>query len=251
MAKKPMYFMALVMIVVLVTSFTITPVLAEQQEQLTFVLIGGDNDSPGNFNNLFEQTSVDGIYLNDLCTTKFVESVSGDYSNSTAQKQAMIAEKYLSNANEYGFLAAYSHGGQSAYFMNMNNVNEVFLFDACSKIQGICNDPNSCGDIWSKWATSLAATGITVHIYATDGERDISKASTNAVNLIQRYSINGYPEKGIEVVETGDCLYQVYVDHVPAGTIEAVNVGGDHGYACINSAKYVFTAVGTAADNSF
>ncbi len=242
MAKKFMEFMALVMTVVLVTTFTVTPALALPREQITFVLIGGDGDSPGNFNNLFSQTSM-GDHLDDLCTTRFVESISGDYSNSTAQQQARLAERYLSNATGYRFLAAYSHGGQSAYFVNLENVNEIFLLDACAKIQGICNNPATCGDVWSKWVISAAASGVTVHIFATDGKRDISRASVNAVNLIYRYSNSGYHKKGISIINVGNGNYQVLVNGMSAGNIEAVCIGGDHGQACINSANYVFDAI--------
>ena len=241
MAKEIRIILALVLTVLLTIVSTVTPALAEMQE-INFVLIGGDGDSPSNWNNLFQQ-SINGHLLSDYCTTKFIESVSGDYSNDTAKQQGRIAEHYLSDSY-YNCLAGFSHGGQSVFFMNLEKVNEIFLFDACAKIQQKCNDPKTCGDVWAKWAISAAAKGINLHIYATNGENDISVASQNTIYNIKNYG-KTFSIDGITLEKYSDNIYFLYKDGEYCSYIEVKNVGGIHGEACIKSAKYVFSIVGS------
>lgn len=234
MAKNVQRFLALAVIAILVITITIMPASARQR--YNFILIGGDGDNPRNDNNLYRQ-SVNGYLVSDLCDTTFVNSVSGDYSNETAQKQALIAERALST-DAINIVAAYSHGGQSLYFMNLSKVSDVFLFDACAKIRGVCNNPDTCSETWFQWIVNLAKRGVNVHLFATDGKRDISRASAYTVNSIYEFSKNSRSKK-LRIEFLGKGVFQVFVNGEASGIIEAVNVGQDHGAACINAAPFL------------
>ena len=252
MAKKFWGFLVqLVMILSLVTTGFITPASAETVPYAdigvltSFTEVGGDGDQPLNSNSLFVQI-VDDRRLADMCVFNFIPSVSGDYSNSTAINQALEAERYTKLGYGKTCVAAYSHGGQSIYFMDMTVVDELFLIDATSKIQKVCDNPDTVGTTWADWIIAVAANGTNVHIYATNDSRDISTGSRNAISNIERYaSNNSYRAmKGVVLQKVGEGSYVVSCNG-KVGTIECVFLGGTHEQACVNAARYIFPVVGT------
>ena len=245
-AKSNRILFTMVLVVMLCISAITVPAQAAVGKGVNFVLIGGDGDSLRNPNNLFLQ-KVGNYSVESLCERlEFVRSIKGDYSIKTAMQQGNIAEGYLANLKGYNCVGGFSHGGESLFYLDMSNVNEVFLFDACTKIPKVCNTPETCGRSWSEWAINQAANGINVHIYASnDGSTDIAFASRNTINNLDSYSNDPsyLSSNGYAIIKLGEGLYQVCSEVSLGGTIEAVNVGGYHGKTCVNAIKNVLMSL--------
>lgn len=241
-AKSNRILFTMVLVMVLCITAIAVPAQAARDKSMNFVLIGGDGDSLRNPNNLFLQ-KVGDYSIESFCEKlEFVRSVKGDYSIKTAMQQGNIAENYLANLDGYNCVGGFSHGGESLFYLDMSNVDEVFLFDACTKIPKVCNNPETCGQSWSEWAINQAANGINVHIYASnDGSTDIAFASRNAIKNLDNYSNDPcyLSANGYAIVKLEEGLYQVISEASIGGTIEAINVGGFHGKTCVNAIRNV------------
>lgn len=241
-AKSNRILFTMVLVVMLCISAITVPAQAATDGGVNFVLIGGDGDSLKSDNNLFRQKV--GHYTMDYFCKRleFVRSIKGDYTIETAKQQGRIAENYLASFEGFNCVGGFSHGGESLFYLDMSNVDEIFLFDACTKIPKVCNTPETCGVSWSEWAIRLAASGINVHVYASnDGSTDISLATRNVIKNLDDYSNDPYYSSttGYAIVKLDDGLYQVCSGASIGGTIEAVNVGGYHGKTCVNAIRNV------------
>lgn len=205
-----------------------------------FVLIGGDGDAVSHKNNLFAQR-LDGETLGTYCTTQFVRSISGDYTNETAQKQARVAEKEInSNLPNYDrfAIAAFSHGGQSLYFMTDTPCTDIFLLEATTRIPGVCNDADTIGVKWAERVILFASQGRHVHVYASGDNENISRGSRKVIQNIELYSTteNYRSESGMMILKISEGEYAVCDSNgVPRGLISTKIVGGTHGNTCVAS----------------
>ena len=247
MAKTSRILLILTMVVGLLWSSNLVYAHGEQAVTTFFTLIGGDGDAVSHNNNLFKQKS-NGEKLGDFCTLKFVYSVSGDYTNETAKNRADVAKKAISeNLGLYDkyAIAAFSHGGQSLFFMTDTPCTEIFLLEATTRIPGICNDPESIGENWSKKIVEFASQGRNVHIYASGDNENISKGSRRTIEYIESYAQSGSVIDGFFVQKVCEGEYVVCDSTYGeiCGNIFTQVVGGRHGNTCIAAAPDIIATI--------
>ena len=163
----------LVLAMVLVLALGRACLAAAEPGRLSMVFLGGDGDIEESPNNVFRNILRHHEDLRDKGDTFLIRSYKNDYSNGTAMQQARLAEKNLS-ADGINVVAGFSHGGQSVYFMNLDNVTDVFLFDSCVSIGGKCSGTNyeAKGRVWSEWMLETARKGINVHFFVSIGKHN-------------------------------------------------------------------------------
>ena len=195
-----------VLALILALAFTcLCAAAAAEPGKLYLVFIGGDGDVAGTPNDVFKAALAAHEDLQDKAETFLVRSVKSDYTNATAIRQGKLAEECLS-PDGINVVAAYSHGGQSLYFMNLDNVTDVFLLDGCVSIGGKCTgkDYESKGRVWSQWIVDTARKGINVHHYAPIGKHNEATASKNAMSKLEKMA-----EEDETLVALGDGQYRV------------------------------------------
>ena len=144
--------------------------------------IGGDADYEECANNIPRNILLHHEDLQDRAEAFFVRSANKDYSNSKAQKVLQASEKNIS-PDGINVVVAYSHGGQSAFFMDVeaDRVSEVFLLDACVHIGGKTRNDQAKGTVWAQWIVDTAKKGVNVHVFASIGKHDEPSGSKYAI----------------------------------------------------------------------
>ena len=176
---------------------------AAETDKLTLVMIGGDGDHEDSPNNVFRNILDRHGEFGDQAEAFFVRSKKNDYSNKTAQKWTKMMQEDLS-PDGINIVAAFSHGGQSVYFLDTATVRDLFLFDACVSIGGKCQGPVPCGQFWSQWIVDTAKTGVHLHLYASAGKKDEPSGSKYAVEGIAQIA-----QEDPAVEDLGDGCYRI------------------------------------------
>lgn len=198
------------------------------------VFIGGDADYEECKNNIFRNMLIHNEMLQSEAEAFFVKSANKDYSNATAIQRTKEAEKFLSGEDR-NVVAGYSHGGQSVFFLEAENISDIYLLDACVSIGGKCANPVSCGNVWSEWIIATAGKGINVHCYASIGKHDEPSGAKNAIRLIQERSV-----QDASLVDLGNGWYQVVdQDQNEAALIELLLTEGTHKDICITTEERI------------
>lgn len=198
--------------------------------RLYLVFIGGDGDVEGSPNDVFSHIVAKHEELRDRAETFLVRSFKNDYSNATAIKQAKLAENCLS-PDGINAVAAYSHGGQSVYFMNLEGVTDVFLLDACVSIGGKCSgkDYEAKGRVWAEWVLETARKGIRVHCYVTVGKHN--EPSGDKI-MLQKLQAAAEEDPALEALDGG--VYRVLdEDGSEIAQIETALLDGTHKDICV------------------
>ena len=153
-----------------------------EQGKLYLHYIGGDADYEECANNIPRNILLHHEDLQNRAEAFFVRSANKDYSNSKALKVLELAEKNIS-PDGINVVIAYSHGGQSAFFMDVeaDRVTDVFLLDACVHIGGKTRNDQAKGTVWAQWAFDTAKKGVNVHLFASIGKHDEPSGSKYAV----------------------------------------------------------------------
>ncbi len=169
--------------------------------KLRLVLLGGDGDVEESPNNIFRNILLRHRDLQDRAEAFLIRSRKGDYSNSTAIRQAKLAEKKLS-PDGINVVAGYSHGGQSVYFMNLDDVTDVYLFDACVSIGGKCSgkDYEAKGRVWTEWILETARKGINIRLFASGGK---NKDSSGDKVVLKKLAAAAEEDKTLDALEDG------------------------------------------------
>ena len=155
---------------------------AAEPGKLYLHYIGGDADYEECANNIPRNILLHHEDLQDRAEAFFVRSANKDYSNSKAQKVLQASEKNIS-PDGINVVVAYSHGGQSAFFMDVeaDRVSEVFLLDACVHIGGKTRNDQAKGTVWAQWIVDTAKKGVNVHVFASIGKHDEPSGSKYAI----------------------------------------------------------------------
>ena len=169
--------------------------------KLSLVFMGGDGDVEESPNNVFRNILRHHRELQDRAETFLIRSYKNDYSNGTAIKQARLAEEKFS-PDGINMVAAFSHGGQSVYFMNLDSVTDVFLFDACVSIGGKCTGTNyeAKGRVWTEWVLETARKGINVHFFVSIGKHN--EPSGDKI-VLKKLAAAAEEDKTLEALENG------------------------------------------------
>ena len=131
-------------------------------KKINLIFIGGDADVEDGPNNTFRNLLLHHEDLQENAEHFFIKSTMRDYTNKTAQIHTGEAEAYLS-PEAVNVVCGYSHGGQSVFFMNMDLVRDIWLFDACVSIGGKCSNPTSNGKVWAELSTLHGLGILDVH----------------------------------------------------------------------------------------
>ena len=179
--------------------------------------------------------------ISDFCTTEFVYSIWEDDSNEAAEGQGKIAQDAINKADGYSRyeLAAFSHGGQSVYFMDNTHCNDIFILDATTTIRGYSKDTGVVSSIWSEKIINLAAEGTNIYVFASSCDYRISincRATINKIDSYARKTANLY---GTVIRKIGENEYEVTSIDGTVGYIYTYVLGGMHGDICIRSAPYI------------
>lgn len=207
--------------------------------------IGGDADYEECANNIPRNILLHHEDLQDKAEAFFVRAANKDYSNATAQKQLKFAEKNIS-PDGINVLIAYSHGGQSAFFMDMiaDRITDVFLMDACVHIGGKTKDDKTKGTVWAQWIIDTAKLGVNVHLFASIGKHNEPSGSKYAISALEERAAE---DDSLVVLEEG--RYQVLDDGGnPVAEIETGLLEGNHKTICTDIedhvAEYLYKLLG-------
>ena len=197
-------------------------------EMLNLIFIGGDADREEGANNICRNLLEHHEDLREQVETFFVRSTMNDYTNTTAMKHAEEVKDHLS-PDRTNIVCAYSHGGQTAFFLETELVRDLYIFDACVAVQGKGDGADAKGRYWAEWFIETAKKGVNLHIFASKGKHDEYTGTKNAIkNLAQ------YPETDDCVVSTGEGLYRI-LDRSgnEIARIETAVLDGTHKDICI------------------
>lgn len=207
-------------------------------KKVNLIFIGGDADTEDGPNNTFRNLLIHHEDLQESAEDFFVKSTMRDYSNKTAQKHTGEAEAFFS-PEAINVVCGYSHGGQSVFFMNMDLVSDVWLFDACVSIGGKCSDPKSNGRVWAEWIVETAKKGVNLHIFASKGKHNEPSGAKNAIKNLEKVpetdpSVTS-PEEGVYIVrdENGN----------ETARIETAILEGTHKDICVTTEDRVAESV--------
>ena len=210
--------------------------------KLSLIFLAGDGDVEESPNNIFRNILIDYEDLQDRAEAFLIRSYKNDYSNATAIKQAELAEKNVS-PDGINVVAGYSHGGQSVYFMNLEGVSDVFLFDACVSIGGKCSgkDYEAKGRVWTEWLLETAREGINIHFYVSIGKHNEPSGDKVVLEKLEAAA-----EEDATLEALGDGLYRVLdVNGNEIAQIETALLEGTHKDICITTeervAQYLYT----------
>ena len=198
--------------------------------------IGGDADFEECDNNVPRNILLHHEDLVDRAEAFFVRAKSRDYSNATALKVLELSEKNIS-PDGINVLIAYSHGGQSAFFADVeaDRFTDIFLLDACVSIGGKCSDIPSKGRVWAQWVVDTARKGVNIHLFASIGKHNEPSGQKTAIENLEKMA-----EENESLVALGDGNYQV-LDEAgnPAGLIETGLLEGNHKTICTDIEDYI------------
>ena len=228
-------------LILVLTCACLVPALAGTGK-LSLIFLAGDGDVEESPNNIFRNILIDYEDLQDRAEAFLIRSYKNDYSNATAIKQAELAEKNVS-PDGINVVAGYSHGGQSVYFMNLENVSDVFLFDACVSIGGKCSgkDYEAKGRVWTEWLLETAREGINIHFYVSIGKHNEPSGDKVVLEKLEAAA-----EEDATLEALGDGLYRVLdVNGNEIAQIETALLEGTHKDICITTeervAQYLYT----------
>lgn len=200
---------------------------AAETDKLTLVMIGGDGDHEDSPNNVFRSILARHEEFSGRAESFFVRSKRNDYSNKTAQKWTKMMQDALS-PDGINIVAAFSHGGQSVYFLDLETVRDLFLFDACVSIGGKCMGPVPCGKFWSRWIVDTAKTGVRFHLYASIGKHDEPSGAKYAIAGIAQIA-----QEDPALEDLGDGRYRVLdEDGNEVSLVETFLLEGNHRNIC-------------------
>lgn len=198
--------------------------------------IGGDADFEECENNVPRNILLHHGDLRDRAEAFFVRARMKDYTNATAMQVLAAAEKNIS-PDGINVLIAYSHGGQSAFFADMeaDRFTDVFLLDACVSIGGKCSDTPSKGRVWAQWVVDTARQGVNIHLFASIGKHNEPSGHKTAISNLEKAA-----EKDDSLIALGDGRYQV-LDEAgnPAGVIETGLLEGNHKTICTDIEDHI------------
>ena len=216
---------------------------AAETGRLNLVMIGGDGDLETGNNNIFRNILFQHEDLQDDAEAFFVRSVKGDYTNATAIQRKELAAQCLS-ADGVNVIAGFSHGGQSVYFLETDNISDIFLMDACVSIGGKCSNPDSCGKVWAEWIIDTAKKGVNLHVFASKGKHDEPSGTKNAIRYLEEIAT-----EDAAVVNLEDGWYRTSCENGgKTALIETAVLEGTHKDICITVeervAQYLYTLLG-------
>jgi hypothetical protein len=197
-------------------------------KKINLIFIGGDADVEDGPNNTFRNLLLHHEDLQENAEHFFIKSTMRDYTNKTAQIHTGEAEAYLS-PEAVNVVCGYSHGGQSVFFMNMDIVSDVWLFDACVSIGGKCSDPKSNGRVWAEWIVETAKKGVNLHIFASKGKHNEPSGAKNAIKNLEKV-----PETDPSVISPEEGVYIVRDENGnEIACIETAVLEGTHKDICV------------------
>ena len=192
------------------------PAPAEGQK-LNLIFIGGDACWEEGPNNICRNLLLHHEDLQERAEAFFVRSTMKNYSNSKAKEHAEEAKAFLS-PDRMNIVCAYSHGGQTAFFMETELVRDLYLFDACVAVQGKGDGIDAKGRYWAEWFIETAKKGVNLHVFASKGKRDTPTGTKNAIKNLALYPENDdrvtSPEEGQYVIldESGKEIARIETD---------------------------------------
>ena len=198
-----------------------------ETEKLTLVMIGGDGDHEDSPNNVFRSILARHEEFSGRAEAFFFRSKRNDYSNKTAMQWTKMMQDALS-PDGINIVAAFSHGGQSVYFLDTETVRDLFLFDACVSIGGKGQGPVPSGKNWSRWIVDRAKTGVRFHLYASIGKHDEPSGAKYAIAGIAQIA-----QEDPALEDLGDGQYRV-LDEAgnEVSLIETFLLEGNHRNIC-------------------
>jgi len=227
--------LAIILVLVLACAWLV-PASADPGK-LYLVFLAGDGDVEDSPNFVFRNILMAHEDLQDRAEAFLVRSYKNDYSNGTAIKQAQLGESSLP-PDGINVVAAYSHGGQSLYFMNLDNVTDVYLLDACVSIGGKCSgkDYQAKGRVWTEWILETARRGIRVHFYVSVGKHNEPSGDKIVLKILETM----IEENDETLAALGDGQYQVLDENgEPVGLIDTALLEGTHKDICIITADRI------------
>lgn len=153
--------------------------------KLNLIFIGGDSDTEEGKNNLFRNMMISHEAFQEGAEAFFIKSAGRDYSNAAAIERTKAAEALLEDGS-LNVVGGYSHGGQSIFFMEMDQISDLYLIDACVSIGGKCSEPEKNGIVWADWILSTARQGVTVHLLVSIGKHDEPSGAKFALKNLKK-----------------------------------------------------------------
>ena len=211
---------------------------AAEGKKMNLIFIGGDADTEDGANNTFRNLLLHHEDLQGSAENFFVKSTMRDYSNKTAQKHTEEAEAFLS-PEALNVVCGYSHGGQSVFFMSMDLVRDVWLFDACVSIGGKCSNPKANGKVWAEWIVETAKKGVNLHVFASRGKHNEPSGAKNAIKNLEKV-----PETDPSVISPEEGIYIVRDESgKEIARIETAVLEGTHKDICVTTEDRVAESV--------
>ena len=220
---------ALALFLVLLLACTCIGAASAEAGKLYLHYIGGDADFEECDNNVPRNILLHHEDLRDRAEAFFVRARMKDYTNATAMQVLQTAEKNIS-PDGINVLIAYSHGGQSAFFADVeaDRFTDIFLLDACVSIGGKCSDVPSKGRVWAQWVIDTARKGVNIHLFASIGKHNEASGQKTAISNLEQAA-----ETNDSLIALGDGKYRVLdEDGNPAGIIETGLLEGNHKTIC-------------------
>ena len=156
--------------------------------KLNLIFIGGDSDTEEGKNNLFRNMMISHEAFQEGAEAFFIKSAGRDYSNAAAIERTKAAEALLEDGS-LNVVGGYSHGGQSIFFMEMDQISDLYLIDACVSIGGKCSEPEKNGIVWADWILTTARQGVTVHLLVSIGKHDEPSGAKFALKNLRWYRV--------------------------------------------------------------
>ena len=178
---------ALALFLVLLLACACIGAASAEAGKLYLHYIGGDADFEECDNNVPRNILLHHEDLRDRAEAFFVRARMKDYTNATAMQVLQTAEKNIS-PDGINVLIAYSHGGQSAFFADVESdrLTDIFLLDACVSIGGKCSDVPSKGRVWAQWVIDTARKGVNIHLFASIGKHNEASGQKTAISNLER-----------------------------------------------------------------
>ena len=197
--------------------------------KLNLIFIGGDSDTEEGKNNLFRNMMISHEAFQEGAEAFFIKSAGRDYSNAAAIERTKAAEALLEDGS-LNVVGGYSHGGQSAFFADVeaDRFTDIFLLDACVSIGGKCSDVPSKGRVWAQWVIDTARKGVNIHLFASIGKHNEASGQKTAISNLEKAA-----KTDDSLIALVDGKYWVLdEDGNPAGIIETGLLEGNHKTIC-------------------
>ena len=210
------------------------------------ILCGGDNDHLEKPNNLFVQQVHGSSIREQLYRAEFIPSAFRDYSNESARERAEIGMRAAEGFRRDGCgriaVAAYSHGGMTAFYMDYADIDCLIMLDAVVYIRGLGNDEQ----IIAAWLERLLEIGgqktDILFFFSHDPMNGASFNANELVELLRKRMQD--PEfrgpHGETIEEEGeDCCLIRNPDGEAAGRLLLIGTDGRHGQLCVDAAERI------------